>query len=560
MRALAREVAETYSELDYLVRARGGDDSVERLLQGTALLTARLQHKMEDDIPEITQPFFSTLYPQFLRPLPATTLVQFVDDRGDLRKVLELEPDRSVKSKRVRGESLAFRTSGSVLLCPVVLREADFVRPHPADFQVRLRFGMTGDVTFSEGNVDAIELHLSGSRAIRSRLYLWLMHRLRKITVRDDHDRVVLELPATALSPGGRRTTESLVPFEHTPVDGFRLLREFFHFRHKFFLVRVAGLGAVPAGRLGTRFTVVFHVLPTETSGMKVGPENFMLGAVPAVNLSESERTNVEVSPGLTTFRLAPPGGGDVFTVDRVAAFDAGTRQWRDFEPLHTGTIRYHRSCDTPYYEILQLPDGATSGWPHLAIVDAEGRPMEPPAERLSVWITATGGPRVLELREGDVSILGKGTPTFFGVRNMTEVVPPTPSVAEDGRLWALIALLSASAPGLMTPESLRRILDLAGAKSDSTRGRLVAGLTWTDTERLENRSLVPVRRIELTVDPGVVDDRGEYLLVGDGEVCMFAELVHRLFAMFWDDHSRCELVVRTGPESEPFTIARTRG
>ena len=53
------------------------DPDVERLLEGVAFLNGLTLQKLDDEFPEIVQELASVLVPQFLRPLPAASLISF---------------------------------------------------------------------------------------------------------------------------------------------------------------------------------------------------------------------------------------------------------------------------------------------------------------------------------------------------------------------------------------------------------------------------------------------------------------------------------------------------
>src|SRR5262245_57482054 len=53
------------------------DPHVERLLEGFALLAARVHLKLDDDFPEISTALLEALYPHYLRPVPSMSVVQF---------------------------------------------------------------------------------------------------------------------------------------------------------------------------------------------------------------------------------------------------------------------------------------------------------------------------------------------------------------------------------------------------------------------------------------------------------------------------------------------------
>ncbi len=53
---------------------RSLDPHVERLLEGFALLAGRVQLKIDDEFPELTDALLNILYPHYLAPIPSTSV------------------------------------------------------------------------------------------------------------------------------------------------------------------------------------------------------------------------------------------------------------------------------------------------------------------------------------------------------------------------------------------------------------------------------------------------------------------------------------------------------
>src|ERR1700704_2863800 len=69
-----------------LGRDECADPHVERLIESFALLTARLQHEIDSEFPDITSALLGILYPQLTNPTPSMAVAQFnVDaDQGKM--------------------------------------------------------------------------------------------------------------------------------------------------------------------------------------------------------------------------------------------------------------------------------------------------------------------------------------------------------------------------------------------------------------------------------------------------------------------------------------------
>src|SRR5438105_4028652 len=59
------------------------DPYVERLLEGFAFLTARVQLKIDAEFPRLTQNLLETVYPHYLAPTPSMAVVQFNPDPAE---------------------------------------------------------------------------------------------------------------------------------------------------------------------------------------------------------------------------------------------------------------------------------------------------------------------------------------------------------------------------------------------------------------------------------------------------------------------------------------------
>src|SRR5205823_11757217 len=78
LRQIGAEFAEKYPKVASRLQLepdRCEDPHVERLLEGFALLAARVHLKINDDFPLITEALLNILYPHYLRPVPAMSVV-----------------------------------------------------------------------------------------------------------------------------------------------------------------------------------------------------------------------------------------------------------------------------------------------------------------------------------------------------------------------------------------------------------------------------------------------------------------------------------------------------
>ncbi|WP_176025903.1 type VI secretion system baseplate subunit TssF, partial [Burkholderia vietnamiensis] len=89
LRDAGREFADAFPDrARELGLDRGGerDPHVERLLEGFAFLMGRLRHKLDDELPELTEGLVSMLWPHYLRMIPSLSILELTPDMGALQK------------------------------------------------------------------------------------------------------------------------------------------------------------------------------------------------------------------------------------------------------------------------------------------------------------------------------------------------------------------------------------------------------------------------------------------------------------------------------------------
>src|SRR3954447_25215191 len=124
LRGLAGEFAEAYPKI--AGRLRLGADAVDdphvgRLLEGVAFLSARVQSRLDDEFPEISDALLGVLYPHYLAPVPSMAIVQFQLDpaRAQLPKGFLIDRLSRLRTQRIGDLPCKFRTGYPVTLWPV---------------------------------------------------------------------------------------------------------------------------------------------------------------------------------------------------------------------------------------------------------------------------------------------------------------------------------------------------------------------------------------------------------------------------------------------------------
>src|SRR5688500_17166703 len=104
------------------------DPHVERLLEGFAFLAARVHHRLDDDLPEVSEAMLDVLHPQHVRPVPALSLVELELDPelGKLPAGFHVSRGSELQSRPVQGMPCRFRTCYDTTLWPMTVAAAEW--------------------------------------------------------------------------------------------------------------------------------------------------------------------------------------------------------------------------------------------------------------------------------------------------------------------------------------------------------------------------------------------------------------------------------------------------
>src|SRR5689334_16639164 len=126
VRQLGAEFAQKYPKVAsrlLLEPNKCEDPHVERLLEGFAFLAARIQLKLDDEFPLITESLLEVLYPDFLRPIPSMSIAEFQLDAGSggLTTGIRIKRGSRLYSRPVNGVACKFRTAYDATLWPLAV-------------------------------------------------------------------------------------------------------------------------------------------------------------------------------------------------------------------------------------------------------------------------------------------------------------------------------------------------------------------------------------------------------------------------------------------------------
>lgn len=562
LREMGRRFAARSPALAPFLGQSGQDPDVERLLEGFAFLTGRLRQKLDDELPELSHSLMRLLWPNYMRPLPAFSMLQF-DPLKRSGPALNVARDTPVESEPVDGVHCSFRTCYPTDVLPLELRALAYsVKGDGA--LLSLRLAMSADGHIGELALRSLRLHLAGERYISQTLYLVLLRSLQAVELiplgndgqpitRTGGESIALRLGDGCVQPVGFAEEEALVPYPLNTFRGYRYLQEYFAFQDKFLFVDVLELDALarlPQDILQQvrGFELRFDIRKSGIERLRPTLDNVKLYCTPIVNLFKHDAQPIRLDGKQDEYLVLPTGlnprNYGIFSVEKVAGCGTGQSDEHALVPFES--FEHDPSFDVPhqltYYSIHQRSSQQHEGvdtYLSFGARTVEGQ------DTLSVDLMCTNHNLPRKLKVGAICREADGAPGSLSFRNITPATSSfAPPLTRDF-LWKLISNMSLNYLSLADVNALKIILETYDLPryydlhAEKVSKRLLGGLKSIrhhPVDRLHHGLPVRGLRTELSIDP-----QG---YIGEGDLFVFASVLNEFFALYASLNSYHELKV----------------
>lgn len=552
LRDMGAEFAAAYPKIAARLGMEGVevlDPYVERLLEGVAFLSARVQLELELQYPNFTSNLLEIIYPHYLAPTPSMMIAAFEPDmvNSAVKTGYTLPRGTVLRSGLNEGEQTPceFRTAADLTMWPVQITEAQYIDGRgdlvaagvaggiDAKAAIRLRVTRPDGEPLGPLDMDRMQMYLSSAAGNSWPLLELLCTQVQGIVARSTDRRADWHLPlrdARVIQKGFDKE-EALLPVSRRVFDGYRLLQEYFAMPERFRFVELSGLA--PAMERASGPEVDIYILLRD--GMRniapvVVPEVFQLNAIPAVNLFEKRCDRVRLSPSDTEHHVVPnrTAGLDfeIYALQSVTGISAEGEADVAFRPFYSATDLTPAGSDHPAYytqrrRMRQRSEkerlrGVRSSYlgseTYLTLVDRQQAPHSAHLEQLAVTALCTNRDLPLLLATGneDVFHLPEGGP----IRRITLPVAPTrphPTLAQGDTAWRLISHLSLNYLSIaesgrgQAAEALRELVGLYAPLGDRVTEKQLEGIVSISSRPIVRRMsdeilATAVRGIEIKI------------------------------------------------------------
>lgn len=280
LRRAGAEFAARYPKLAGSLQLRGetcADPHVERLIQSSAFLNARVARMLDDGHAHFTEALLGMLYPHYLRPIPSCSIarIDYSGARANEISAAHLLPRGSTLKALGQGAVVCrFRTVYDTVVAPVAISAVGF-EPYPqtppalslpqdAGAAICIRIASTASGrSLSALNLPKLRIYLDGDASLRAILRDAFFLHTACVCVEADGQWRMLE--RTPLTPAGLNADEALLPVAPSEHPAYRLLSEYFAFPEKFDFVDL-DLAALTAACDGDSSVITLRLLARHPS------------------------------------------------------------------------------------------------------------------------------------------------------------------------------------------------------------------------------------------------------------------------------------------------------
>ncbi|HAL9674687.1 TPA: type VI secretion system baseplate subunit TssF [Escherichia coli] len=530
LRQLSKLLATEKPHLARFLAEKDADPDIERLLEGVAFLTGNLRQKIEDEFPELTHGLIKMLWPNYLRPVPAMTLIeytpdmdkssvpvliprneQFTTNAGEIRVDEVLPSD----AKKEEPPPCTFTLCRDIWLLPVRLEQIEN-RSTTRNGVINITFSVAPGTDFRTLDLNKLRFWLGNDdNYTRDQLYLWFCEYLQgaDLTVGEQH----IRLPEFMLKAVGFEPQDAMLPWPKNVHSGYRILQEYFCYPDAFLFFDLCGCPALPDGLQAEFFTLQLRFSRPLPVDIRLRRDSLRLYCAPTINLFIHHAEAITLDNRRADYPLVPsrhyPQHYDVFSVNSVVSQvqdmfrkkDLGrpvstqaARQWPAFESF-SHQMEYSRKREVVYWHHRTKTSLFHRGFDHtLAFIHADGSyPSDESLlsnEVVSVSLTCTNRELPSQIRSGDITGTTGKNAAVASFRNITRPTQPLWPVIDGSLHWSLLSAMNLNYLSLLDTDALKQVI--ANFDRHAIHHPQTARLSQQKLDAIERLETRPVDRL----------------------------------------------------------------
>ncbi len=553
LRELAVQFSKAHPALAPMLSGQTSDPDVERLLEGTAFLSGLLRQKIEDEFPEIVNGLTDLIFPDYLHPVPSTTMIAFTP-KPNLKETITVPAGIQIDSSPVDETPCTFSTCFSMEIHPLEIIEAGFQEKPIGSNRIRLLLQLNG-MKLSSWSPGYLRFYLGGNYPNAANLFYILNRYVKNIVLSPVTDGNKCILPSESIVASGFNLKESLLPHSTQSFPGYGFLSSYFLLPQSFLFIDIRGFEKWAEKGDGSRFEINFELEKIPIPLPSITGESFKLFVSPAINLFKHEAEPFMINHKKAEYLIRPYQGADgqydVYSVDKVTGIVQGTVEQREYVSFD---MFGQQEKNRPVYATARRKSPISQKQQVCLLLTYPASIDIPAQETASIELTCTNGMLPERLQLGDIS---KPTSTSPELMTFKNIITPTsicyPPVGSN-MLWHFLSHLAVNYLSIGRVDTLKEILSLYMFPEGRDRARIAANtkrvegivdLKITDKDRLVSGYMMRGREIQMKLS----SDH----FASTGDMFLFSTVMDYFFAVYSSMNCFTRLIVEETITGEKY-------
>lgn len=536
------------------------DPYVERLFEGFAFLSGKVHERLDDDLPEYTEGMFNLLWPHYLRPIPALSVLEFKPKEGLLQESTSYPKGIEVLSKPVGAFNVGcrFRTTQTIDVHPFSLTDVS-TEWKPGYTTVTLSFQLQKGVNFDKINFNngKLRVYCNADPAIASTLHLFFTRYVNRVTIAatDDAKSGMVVGRQNWIHAVGYEEDEGLLPYSLYSFLGYRLLQEYFNYRPKFWFFDIDGFDNFKPDKEAQGFQVTVDFDRSYPEDRRFKTENLRLFCSPIVNLFPKDITPIRVDHLTTEYRTVPDSSSsqsyEIYELTEVVGIEEKTNRRHYYTPFFT----FEREDKGRFYSSKVRKTPSDDYDTYISILGSN-LDQDLATETLSISALCTNRSLPREhLKEGEINRAPSGFAEIVDFKNLNQPTIDRHPPRDQNFFWKLLSHLSSNYMSIATPHALKSLLELYDwERSDANKKRIngIRDVKWKPKEKVYKGAIIRGSEVVLEIQEGAFSD--------EGDLCLFGNVLSRFFQMYATINSFVYLTIILMPSGKTFEWQSLKG
>ena len=577
--AFIRQLGDEFSKENPKIASRLGinsdtieDPHVSRLVESFAYLNARIQHKLDDDFPELSDGILSVLYPHYQRPIPSMSIVEFEADAEQLEDSYVIPANTLIETSPFQGETCKFSTSYDTELLPISVKSAsltgrpfttpgsDKIRGADSVLKISLKT-LSESLMFSELDFDKVRFYLKGLPQHVNPLYQMLLKGTLQIVVADGIEtHKIKTIDRSSIKPVGFEESQGMLPYPESSFLGYRLLTEFFVFPEKFMFIDISGFSEILEGFNSENIDLYVYLSSSDIElEHNINENTFKLGCTPVINLFEQLAEPITLDHTQTEYHLLAdvrrPTGYEIYSINEVTGSNS-SGEVKKYYPIYGLNHEQSEQGQSTFW-FAQRRNAKSENFSRdegtdmfLSLIDLDFNPNLPHDYTLSVRTTCSNRdiPAQLPFNNEQPKLqCVEIAPPCSTVRCVTQPSASVRPPLRDLARWRLISHLNLNhlsiSGGKDSTKALKELLRLYDFKESSVTRGLIASIVSVEAAPI-NAPLTIDGRAAMCRGIQIIITLDDSLLTGSSAY-LFAQILEHFFAVYCSINSFTRLTVK---------------